>query len=345
MKFLSLLLILSANMSQKIPATEILLSNGLLLTGKIVRVDSDFVTMNTEEGILKIPRSDIVSPRLKSNKICNQEEIQIQKMDEVARVTLYNARKKSPISAIFYELIGGGGLLYAEKHTLGNLMIFVENSLLIGSAFAIDHPGTQKTILLGVLGLKTINTFWSLYAIHNYNTKIAEDLKVNKEIIKRVNKMKKPDILGFYSSFGVQIWVSEKLLFTPTIRFGISGLGDRIYIEGFYTTANYPYISRYIRLFPGGVSLNYLPKLYHSLYLRLGTGLSFLPFRHDDSLYASYPHAYISHFLGFEYSQGMLNLGIFNVFSHEVVIWDRERDSIQDHIILNCSIDINTLKR
>ena len=159
---------------------DILLKDGSVIKGKIIKQDKEILTIENKYGVQNIPLSEISEVKYDKNKKENdKKETDISGFN---KAFLYNSQKKRLNTAIGLQALGAG-MLYSENYSLGGIMLLAENGLLISSFFVKDQK-TKNGLLIGGLVLKVIDTFGTIFSVNTYNKKLRIRLEMEDQILK-----------------------------------------------------------------------------------------------------------------------------------------------------------------
>lgn len=162
--------------AQEAREVTIHLKSGEVISGKIVEYHEEVVVVETRFGEMRIDRNEI--DRIEFGDDSTQDvpttPTAPQRERGLEEVYLYDSRKKSVGTALGIQLLGGG-LVYGENYALGIPMMLIENALIIGGLF-VDDPDVTLAMQIGGLGLKSINTFFTIRTVNKYNENLLYEL-------------------------------------------------------------------------------------------------------------------------------------------------------------------------
>ncbi len=216
------LLVLSGQAQDK---QKIYLTNGKIVEGVIVEQKEGKMVVETDYGQVILEKSKIARIEFNKNVLAPQNSMET-KNDDVGfgKAFLYESRKKKVGTAVGFQVLGAG-LIYAEKYGLGSVMMLLENGLIIGGAF-IDSGSGQTALWIAGLLLKSINTFFTIKAVNDYNHKLAVKMGLEQENVKTKQPFRNPGHALHLEAGGkggvginIELRLNEQNLLNPTIGF------------------------------------------------------------------------------------------------------------------------------
>lgn len=166
-------------------AETIHLKDGSVVKGSIQESASSYVTAKTPYGLQKYPKEEIVRIEFEDAKPANaggsapaippagspapSQLVPVQGIETIGKAMLYESSKKSVGVMLALQLPLGAGLIYSENYAAGIPLMLLENALIIASPMFSDDPGLMVGYALAGIGLRSLDTFLSIWSVNVYN--------------------------------------------------------------------------------------------------------------------------------------------------------------------------------
>ncbi len=203
------------------------LKDGSVINGRVVSTSMGVSTVETAFGTQKIPESEI--SRIEYDRSIPQPStgtsLASKAFEDIGTSMLYNSQKKSIATGLGFQMLGGG-LLYAEKKTPGIIMLLAETGLIIVPSMVGVDSDLAGILIVSGIGLKTINTIWTVSAISEYNRNLRVKLGLLEE--EKSRKIERFDSVKYSFDTGSTLTLTGSSSEGGSLRFNFANFGFRM---------------------------------------------------------------------------------------------------------------------
>lgn len=177
------------------------LKDGSVINGRVISTSMGVSKVETAFGVQSIPEDQIsrIDYERNQQEHSNVPSLASKAFEDIGTSMLYNSQKKSITTALGFQMLGGG-LLYAEKKTAGTIMLLAETGLLLAPIWFGADDDISFALFLSGMGLKTINTIWTISAINEFNRSLRIELGIESKDITTTSPRQSRFMIGVGSA-------------------------------------------------------------------------------------------------------------------------------------------------
>jgi len=202
-----------------------------IIKGNLIKRNETAITIKTSLGTFEVQLEKITkiikenNVKIENNKqnTVNNTESTDNKIETLSNVLLYQQKQKKVSTALGFQTLGAG-LLYTENYSIGTIMLFAENGLLISSAF-VDNPEIVPYLWMSGLVLKGVNTFLTIKSVNDYNDDLASRMGLIDSNSNEIKINSGQDYLFIAPNLGIGFGDNGSLAFGGTLGWGNYNFG------------------------------------------------------------------------------------------------------------------------